>query len=96
MDLPDLRAQLEAGQEQLAAASDSVRIKGEGPGMFLVASKGNRSVELYSGDDAGATIDPALDGELLGELDYDSYDSAIAAALRWLDGCNLDQLKATP
>jgi hypothetical protein len=84
-DDANYRAELEYVQRQLSQSAHSVRISGTGRGLFVVAKRGRRSVEIYRDDDE-VIVDPAQDDTLLGEVEFSSYDSAITAALRWLGG----------
>ena len=84
--------QLEAVKAQLETDGVSVEIIGTGAGAFVGATKGGRGVELYCGDETVACIDPAIGDELQGEIDFDSFETAVSAARQWLDGCDRDTL----
>jgi len=89
----DYRAELTTLAGRLEREFGAGKIVGEGMSQFLVVTSGVRGIEIY-GSDARAVIDAALGDELQGEIEYRSYDLAIAAATRWLCGCALDELRA--
>jgi hypothetical protein len=93
-DATDYRAELEMLQSRFAQERLLGKIVGEGMARFLVVKHDGRAVEIY-GSNTRAMIDPAIGDELQGEIEYPGYDMAIAAALRWLRGCEPDELQIT-
>ncbi|HYE21132.1 MAG TPA: hypothetical protein VEA69_21980 [Tepidisphaeraceae bacterium] len=68
-------------------------IRGDGASQFIFVDIGPRGAELYPGPNNTFILDPALDGQLLGETAFPRPDSAATAARRWLDGADLEQLR---
>jgi hypothetical protein len=92
VDGSENRARLEAALASVRQQVEDGCIVGQGPGAFLVVQRGDRGVEIYGNDQHGVTIDPAVDEQLLGEITYSTFDAALIAALRWLNGSALEQL----
>ena len=84
----EIRADLEKVKHRLEQQNFSAKIVGGGMSQFLVAEHKGRGVEIY-GTEGRVTIDPAIGDELQGEIEYPSFDHAVAAASRWLNGFTL-------
>jgi hypothetical protein len=61
--------------------------------QFLYVDRNERGVEIYGNEDTGVILDPAVGEELQGEIMYPSFELALDAAVRWLDGCELHDLR---
>jgi len=85
-----------AAQEQIMARLDpnaaSARLTGTEASQFLLVEQRGRGVEFYGGAADSFVIDPAIGDELQGERTYPSFDLAVDAAARWLNGCALEEL----
>lgn len=83
MDTDTYRKQLEhlANEFRLKGADASIR--GIGIASFLVVDLGDRGAEVYGGGDSGF-VDPAENGELLGEVQFESIRTAADSAWHWL------------
>jgi hypothetical protein len=87
----EYRAELEAALQRSAPIGLG-RIVGGEAGLFLLVDRDNRGVEIYRGEGGKVVIDPAVDLELMGELIFPDYEAALAAAARWLSGCQFSEL----
>jgi hypothetical protein len=91
----DVRRQiLESALAQLKPHIASGRIVGSGGEQFLLVERGQRSVEIYGTEETGITIDPAIGGQLQGEITYPSFARALGATVSWLQGCRFEELLA--
>ena len=88
----EYRATLEAAMRRLPAHITG-RIVGSDMSQFLFADRNDRGVEIYCDDETRFVIDPAVGEELQGEITYSSLELALEAAVRWLDGCGLNDLR---
>lgn len=88
----EYRETLEAAMRRLQPHITAGRIVGSDMSQFLVIDRDGRGVEIYGDEETGVTIDPAVGDELQGELTYPSFDLALDAAVRWLDGCGWEDL----
>jgi len=89
----EYRAALEAAMRRLQPHITAGRIVGSDMSQFLVVNRYDRGVEIYSDEESNAIIDPFVGEDLQGEVKYPSYDLALEAAVRWLDGCDVNDLQ---
>lgn len=68
------------------------RIVGSDMAQFIVVDRDDRGAEIYGNEQSGVIVDPAVDGELQGEIVYPSFDLALDAVVRWLNGSSLEDL----
>jgi hypothetical protein len=61
--------------------------------QFLVVERNDRGVEIYGDEETGVILDPFFGEELQGEITYPSFEVALEATVRWLDGCDLKDLR---
>ena len=87
MDQYTYQEELRAALAILAPLSDQASISGEGVAIFLSVGRAARGIELYRHADR-VLIDRAVDGQLLGEREFASFDAAVEAAKQWLSGTN--------
>jgi len=69
------------------------RVVGSDMSQFLVVNRNDRGVEIYGDEESHAVIDPFVGEDFQGEVTYPSYALALEAAVRWLDGCELKDLR---
>jgi hypothetical protein len=91
----EYRASLEAALCRLQPHINVGRIVGTDMAQFLVVDRNDRGVEIYGNEQSGVVVDPAAGEELQGEMTYPSFDLALDAAVRWLNGCSLEELRPT-
>ena len=89
----EYRAALEAAMRRLQPHITAGRIVGSDMSQFLVVNRYDRGVEIYGDEESNAVIDPFVSEDLQGEVTYPSYDLALEAAVRWLDGCDFTDLR---
>ncbi len=89
----EYRATLEAAMRRLEPHITAGRIVGSDMSQFLVVNRNDRGVEIYCDEESGVILDPAVGEELQGEIAFPSFDLAVDAAVRWLDGCELKDLQ---
>jgi|SRR6266700_751520 len=89
----EYRATLESALRRLKPHISNGSIVGSDMSQFVVADRDDRSVEIYVDEESGVILDPAIGEDLQGEIRYRSFDLALDAAVRWLDGCDLHDLQ---
>ena len=87
------RATLEAAMRWLEPHITGGGIVGSDMSQFLFVSRYDRGVEIYGNEESDVILDPALGEELQGEITFPSFDLALDAAVRWLNGCELKDLR---
>jgi hypothetical protein len=87
------RTTLETALRRLRPHIVGGRIVGSDMSQFLVVDRESRGAEIYLNAQGGVIVDPAIGGELQGEVTYPSFDLALDAAARCLDGCPLEELQ---
>ena len=60
---------------------------GSGSSRFIVAELGDRGLEFYVSE-SGFTVDPALEGDLQGEKDFETIEEAIHFSIEWLNSAD--------
>src|SRR5258708_2677349 len=90
---PEYQATFESAVRRLKTHISNGRIVGSDMSQFVVADRGNRGVEVYGDEESGVILDPAIGEDLQGEIRYQTFDLALDAAVRWLDGCDLQDLQ---
>ena len=87
------REMLETAMRRLEPHSTAGRIVGSDMSQFLVVDRHDRGVELYADEKHCLVLDPFVGENLQGEITYPSFELALDAAVRWLDGCDLHDLR---
>ena len=93
LDLRKYRSDLDRVLDRLQSEVDTARIIGHDHGQFLFVERGDRGIELYCGEEGAVVIDPAIGDDLQGEITFPSYDAAVEAATKWLNGADWDTLQ---
>ena len=76
--------ELESLISELTETYKNIEIKGNGLSSFLSISCESRGIEIYRNNDK-IIIDPSINGELQGELEFNNYGQAVVAANQWLN-----------
>jgi hypothetical protein len=84
---------LESALRRLQPHITAGRIVESDMSQFLVVHRHDRGVEIYGDEESGFILDPFVGEDLQGEITYSSFDLALEAAVRWLDGCGLTDLR---
>ena len=84
MEIESYIKELTAIKDQLSEHVETASISGEGLASFIVTGNNNYGIEIYRDENKKIIIDPALDGELLGERECEDFKGAIQKSLSWL------------
>jgi hypothetical protein len=87
------RESLERALESVRSRISKGRIVGCDAAQFLVLERDGRGAEVYCGDGPAGVIDPFIGDELQGEINFPTFELALDAAVRWLHGCRLEDLR---